>query len=124
MPACVICTDIINIKFNIDWRSCIQCLIYVCIKCFKYGNKNGIFSDAVYGYFYCSMNCISQKHSANKGLFTQFIRATEKNEYVFFGKLYSESQERAYTKCISLQIKRLLNDVILADIGNVICEFL
>lgn len=123
--ASIYCNICINEVYT--YVTCLHCQIICCKKCHRYGNELDVFSEITSGRFYCSMSCILERHRTYSPYFFTFLEEMY-NSYssvqsLFYRKMYFRSQERAYTLCIVPQIKKLVNDVILADIGNVICEY-
>src|SRR3982750_894745 len=106
---CVICTDVTKLL-----GVCVQCQIKVCLTCFNYGQKINIFSNPLFstpsfGYFYCSIKCISLIHASEEKYFGSFIRNIENGSD--YGNVYVEFQERAYIEIISPQIKKIIGEV-------------
>lgn len=122
---CIICTDIINVFLD-EWLYCLFCNERCCMKCHKYGMELNVFSESsMCNYFYCSIVCMLSLYKLIPDGFNQFLNKVQTDEHLFNKKIYTQSQEHAYTEIISPQIKKIIGEVgLINDLCDVVCEFL
>lgn len=108
---------------------CLNCRIWVCDPCYLYELKNNLCSKMFPGgCYFCSISCILKRQNERPEFLldsiTYYFDKIEPRYFCSFtNDLFVQSQEIAYNQCIAPQIKKILNNIFINDLCNIICEF-